>query len=492
MSDDRHVVVIGSGPTGAMAALTMVEEGIRVTMLESGRRLPRGCLVRIAGRNVVRRRPPIVDPGAHVASDDETAAWFHAECPGGMSNHWDGAVPRFAPEDFFEGASLDERYRWPVDYADLAPYYERVERLMEISGSSHSTATQPANSVRHERDMPGGWAGLVETASARGHALVPLPLATGPSWAVRSVGVGFNSYSHIVQPLEASPLFTLLTGAHAVQLNWRGDRRRVGSVAYYDQGAGCEKRIEAAAFIVCCGALASTKLLLQSKSADFPAGLGDTEGLLGHYLHDHSFAVSTITLDKPLEGLSQAAVLTRSRYDGHQPLRGAECVIGHNSAINKLRGLTPRGCTEFGLWVFGTMVPRHRNFVALDPCRTDAFGYPALRLHIRFDADTHRTSRNARDRLAEIFESAGYGCTLGPAAPALVPGESIHYGGSIRMHTSPSHGMLDASNRLHAVPNVVVADSSCFTTGPEKNPTLTSMAVAARASHRMAADIRMQ
>ena len=134
MSDDRRVLVIGSGPAGAMAALTLAQEGIPVTRLESGQHVPRGLLVRVAGRNLVRKRPRIEDPRRHVASDDPAAYWYHALCPGGISSHWAGAVPRFAPEDFDEGGRLDERYRWPISYDDLVPYYQRFgfEQIGEI------------------------------------------------------------------------------------------------------------------------------------------------------------------------------------------------------------------------------------------------------------------------------------------------------------------------------------------------------------------------
>src|SRR4051812_29501746 len=98
MSDDRHVIVVGSGPAGAIAARTLVGQGVPVTMLESGVQLPRGFLVRVAGRNLVRRRPAAEDPKSHVSSDDPETIWYHALAPGGLSSHWAGAVPRFAPD----------------------------------------------------------------------------------------------------------------------------------------------------------------------------------------------------------------------------------------------------------------------------------------------------------------------------------------------------------------------------------------------------------
>lgn len=473
-----------------MAALTLVEHGVPVTMLESGLSQPRGLLVRVAGRNVIRARPRIEDPKCHVASDDPSASWYHSLTVGGMSSHWAGAVPRFAPDDFTEGERLDERYRWPIVYDDLVPYYDRVERLLRVTGAQHGVVTQPANVVAHERRLPSDWDGVVQRAEAQGHGLTLLPLAAGPRWALRDIGVGFSSYAHIVRPLEQSPHFRLVRGAHALRLNWRGDQRGVDSVTYFDRLSSSERRIRGAAVVVAAGALASAKLLLQSSSPDFPEGLGDSEGLLGHYLHDHPYDVGTIELRKPLTGLRQSAVLTRASYAGAPPLQAAACVLGSNSSWEKVRTVTPFGSRRFGMWIFGTMTPLHHNYVQLDPNTKDAFGLPALDVHIRYDHQVYRNVTEARQRLAAIFDAAGYPCSIHSSTPTLVPGTSIHYGGTIRMHRSSKYGMANAWNRLHAVDNVVVADASCFTTGPEKNPTLTVMAIAARAADRLAADLK--
>jgi choline dehydrogenase-like flavoprotein len=492
MSDDRRVLVIGSGPAGAMAALTLVREGIPVTMLESGQHMPRGLLVRVAGRNLVRKRPKIEDPRRHVASDDPRASWYHALCPGGMSSHWAGAVPRFAPEDFDEGARLDERYRWPITYDDLVPYYERVEQILHVAASRRDVGAQPAGIVAHERRLPADWQRVADAAEGLGHGLTPLPLAAGPDWAISQGGVGFNSYSHIVRPLEQTAHFRLVLGAHALRLEWSGERRRVTAVTYHDRLTGTRRRIEGAAMVVAAGPLASAKLLMDSACADFPDGLGEEQGVLGRYLHDHPHDVGAIELSRPLSGLGQAALLTRAPYAVSPPLLGAACTIGSRSTWDKALTISPFGSKVFGLWIFATMVPRPEHYVRLDPVARDEFGLPALDVHIRYDESVKQNLAAARDRLVRILLDAGYPPSSLSTTPMLVPGASIHYGGTVRMHASRRYGMLNALGRLHAVDNVVVADASSFTTGPEKNPTLTVMAVAARAAHRLAVDLKTE
>lgn len=494
--DDRRVIVIGSGPAGAMAALTLLQEGIPVTMLESGQTMPRGLLIRALGRNVYRRRLRLENRKnyvqQHVASDDPTTCWYHDLVPGGLSNYWTGAVPRFAPEDFREGERLHERYRWPISYEDLAPYYRQAERRLEVVGEARNTPSLPAPLVTHGRRLRGEWRNVARHAEHFGQGLVPLPLADGPPWLIARSGVAFNSFTKIVEKLRRYPHFQLLLGAHALRLEWSGATQRVNAVLYYDRGAACERRVAGAAVVVACGALSSTKLLLASACSDFPDGLGDTEGLLGRYLHDHAQDLSGIELDTPLPRLGHAAYLTRAPYAESSPLLAASCTVGNRSAspVEKLLTFTPLKSTAFGVVVFSSMVPLERNRVSLHAGAKDEFGLPMLDVHIHYDSEVLTNVVAARERLRAILESAGYRCTVKPALKGLTPGNSVHYGGTIRMHSSPRYGMLNGWNRLHAVDNVVVGDASCFTTGVEKNPTLSVMAIATRAAHRLAVDLK--
>jgi choline dehydrogenase-like flavoprotein len=139
--------------------------------------------------------------------------------------------------------------------------------------------------------------------------------------------------------------------------------------------------------------------------------------------------------------------------------------------------------------VFGTMPPSKDNFIALDRSRSSADGTPGLRLHIRHPPEAPAALIAARDQLIRHFDAAN----LRPRMRLWMvdgAGSAVHYAGTCRMHASPEFGMLDRWSRLHSVPNVVVADSAAFTTGPEKNPVLTAMALSARASQRLVDDMR--
>ena len=129
--DDDRVIVVGSGPCGATAAARLVERGISVVMLDAGLRAPGGQLVRLAGRTVWRRKGwAEYSQHRHDPSTDEDVVWASSLSLGGLSNYWTSAIPRYAPEDFGDGARIDERFAWPVTYDELVPYYDLLEPTM--------------------------------------------------------------------------------------------------------------------------------------------------------------------------------------------------------------------------------------------------------------------------------------------------------------------------------------------------------------------------
>jgi choline dehydrogenase-like flavoprotein len=492
VTDDRRVVVIGSGPSGASAARELIRNGIPVTMLESGSEPAGGVLVRVGGRNVFRRTTDlgVVSEGKHVVTGDPKTKWWSSMALGGLSNQWTGAVPRFAPEDFTEGERINERYRWPVTYEDLAPHYAAVEKVLKVSGSNYDVPNMPAGAVSYPVRMPRDWQKIAGLAEARGQGLAMLPLADGPPWMVVRRGTAFNSFVNVVQPLLNSPDFKLIRGAHALRLEWNGAERRVTDILYRDRENGSEHRISAKAVIVACGPIDSARLLFSSACSDFSGGLGNTEGVLGRYLHDHPREWWVFDLAKPIAPPCPAIYLTRTAHHESPPLFGTSWTIGAVDVKDKLRSFVASKTHCASVQMFGTMIPQEKYYVKPHHEEKDEFGIPKLDIHICYDEDTVCNVVKGRDRLLSLLNEAGHGCKLREIVPQLYPGSSVHYGGTVRMHESPKYGMLDAWNRLHAVPNVLVVDASAFTTGPEKNPTLTAMALATRAAARLARDLK--
>lgn len=486
----ESIVVIGSGPSGAMAAHELVRAGAMVTMLEAGSDEPGGLLVRAAGRNLFRLMPPVERDDQFVATGNLATAWGRTLRPGGLSNQWTSAVPRFDPGDFSEGERIDKRYRWPIDYRDLSAHYERAERLLRISADRVDVAQLPAGLCDHLRSLAPDWRTVASVAARRGQGLTVMPMANGPEFLLARRATAFNSYSVIVRKLLSEAGFTLKTGCQALRLEWSGARRRADAVLYHDRVGNCQRRIAASAVVVACGPLQSTKLLFDSACPDFPDGLGNTDGVLGRFLHDHPKEWWSVELESPISRLGRSAYLTRRPFAESTPLLATSWTIGQANTAEKVRSLLPGKTRSLGVQVFGTMVPSERFYVRPHPTLIDEFGLPQLEVHIDFEQEVMANVTAARDVFTNLMAEAGYRCTLNPVVPQCTPGMAYHYGGTVRMHHDRRFGVVDGWNRLFDVPNVVVVDASAFTTGPEKNPTLTVMAVASRAAHRLVNDLK--
>jgi choline dehydrogenase-like flavoprotein len=244
--------------------------------------------------------------------------------------------------------------------------------------------------------------------------------------------------------------------------------------------------------VLAAGAINTPQVLLQSTSAEFPDGIGNSHGVVGRYLHDHPVAKIVLDLDAPI-GIHPAAYLTRLELArSEQPLYAAACMqwSGVHVLLPSVLKAHPMRLDNTGFSVFGTMPPAPENRVSVDTAGTPAKdGSLPLVVNIRHPDDAEKPLLKAREDLLEVLAAAG--------RPARVRvwkfediGNSNHFAGTCRMHDSPRYGAVDAFSRLHDVPNVVVADCSVFTTGPEKNPVVTAMALAARASDRLARDLR--
>jgi choline dehydrogenase-like flavoprotein len=466
--------------------------GVAVTLLESGGPPPRGFRVRAHDRDVLTVLPRRSMPARNVAPDGSHTVWHFELAAGGLSNWWAGTTPRFAPQDFTDGERLDARYRWPLDYLDLVPFYERVERLMRITGAADDAPCVPACAVSRPRSLPSDWRAIGQAAESRGQALLPRPIAGGPRFEITTRGTTFNSFSDVLARIPRSADFHVVLGAHVLRIEHDDRARpRASAVIYRERSTGVEHRVAASAVVVAAGALASTRLLLASTSREFPNGFGNTDGVLGHYLHDHPLLMTYVCLDRPLTRIPDGAYLTRADYARSEPLRAVGAAVG---SVRFLRTVAERrpgllrtrdiACT----W-FGTVVPREHSAVALRTEQHDEFGLPGLSVTLAEDDRTPGMLENARARFLDMLREAGWTGHI-EREFARPPGDSVHFGGTVRMHASPRYGMLDGFNRMHAVRNVVVVDSSAFTTGAEKNPTLTLMALSARAAAKLAADLR--
>jgi choline dehydrogenase-like flavoprotein len=373
----------------------------------------------------------------------------------------------------------------------MVAHYEAAERLLVITGPGRDAPQLPAGHVYRQRELPADWNTVATAAARRRQGLVALPLADGPSFLLARRSVAFSSYANIVRGLLRSPLFALRTGCTALRLEWSKSHRRIVSVLYQEKSTGFRHNLEAPAFVLACGALRSTKLLFDSSCRDFPDGLGNEFGNLGRFLHDHAREWWSVELDKPIRRMAPAAYLTRRPFGESEPLMSTSWAVGLGATRrDKMLSLLPSASNKVGVNVFGSMVPSEANYVRPHPSLKDEFGLPQLEVHLKYDSQTLDNIVSARATFTELLDEAGYPCRLDPVDPQLTPGNSVHYGGTARMHREAKYGVCDQWSRVFGIPNLVVADASTFTTSSEKNPTLTAMALARRAAERLAHDLR--
>jgi choline dehydrogenase-like flavoprotein len=266
---------------------------------------------------------------------------------------------------------------------------------------------------------------------------------------------------------------------------------REASVEYVDRTTRERRTVRCRAVVVAAGALDSTKLLLQSRTDDFPDGLGNSGGLVGRYLHDHARQWWPAQLERPMPILAHPIYIAREAVGEGDPLMAASMTMGMVGAKARIMSWYGGRADRVGVQVLGTMVPSEEFTVRLlDRRPADDPADDAVEVCIRYDDQTQKNLGNARDRFVDIFAHAGLAATPQGPFHDIRPGSSFHYGGTIRMHADRAFGVLDEWNRVYDSPNVLVCDASCFPTGPEKNPTLTAMAIAGRAAHRLAADLK--
>jgi choline dehydrogenase-like flavoprotein len=494
MGEQDRVIVVGSGPPGAVAARFLAEGGADVLLLEAGsERSSLGLTLRVRGVTIAKYRRPLRRREAVAASGDPKAELFEELAPGGLTNQWSCAVPRFAPEDFADAERAGEEFGWPLGYEDVEPWYDRVEPLLHVAGTGRDHAQLPAGRTCHTWRLAADWEALMNEAWRAGRTLAPMPYAYGAATTLTPSGTPFNAFVRLVKPALRSGGIRARFGARVTRLEWSAQKRRVTAVFVRGSrgGARCnEERIPCRAVVLAAGAIGTPDILLSSDSADFPQGLGNEHDVLGRYLHDHPVGKLIIDLARPLT-FRPPSYWTRPRLEQSPPLYAAACMqwSGGEMLLRSLVARTPGKLRWLGFSVFGTMAPTRDNWVRVERAARLASGANRLELHASHPPEAGDALEKAKDDVLGAFFRAG----LDPRVRVwyVEPvGGANHYGGTCRMHASPRFGMLDRWSRLHAVPNVAVADSSAFTTGPEKNPVLTAMALAARAGHRLAEEMR--
>jgi choline dehydrogenase-like flavoprotein len=452
---------------------------LSVALLDAGPLIPAPHAGGLERRPVQSDCYACTEESAHLFVDDldnpfETAngttyRWIRSRQLGGRLNVWGRTSPRMR-DDEFKAASRDGVGQdWPISAADLAPAYSRVEEFLDV---------QPAPLVAAERALKEA----IETRwPSRGVEETP--------WACREPG-------RMLQAALATGRVTLFaeTIAERVLVAPGGERAR--GVAFVDRRSGSRHEVEGRAVVLCASALESTRLLLNSATADHPSGLANSSGVLGRYLMDHTYGIYYEGL-APARGADEYEPRSQGAFmPGFRNLteEAAGFVRSYGIELQVMTRPKPGGRMwrkvrdDFWMSAFGEVLPDPDNGVEVDPKQTDAWGIPTLRIHARYGENERAMARDQLATMKEMLEVGGFEITVS-GTELSPPGLSAHELGTARMGANPATSVLDAYNRAWDVPNLLVTDAASFASSGHRNPTLTIMALTARACERLADEL---
>ena len=537
----HDVVVIGSGASGAMTAHALVGHGVRVLMLDAGWKFDRSeSWAHVLPFEADRRRREGEAPPRYRLDDREQPYLTPEGRPfqlwrtwgwGGKTNVWGRVSLRMSDLDFSGPEREGWGIPWPVRYADIAPYYDRVEQLIGVTGGDDDSDSLPG-SRHHLPPVKPRCAEVIlsRAAGQLGIPAVPIRRAvlTRPHTGrpachyCGSCGSGcrtasfFNATDYLLMPALETGRLEIVSGAVAARV-LTGDDGRADGVQYFERESGAERVVRARTVVVAASAMDSTRILLNSRSRRHPAGLGNGNDQVGRnyceqvrfhrfgflpqlfgqgYTNDDGIGGGHVYIPRfnhRLTGLDYVGGFGIQLWGNGCQTTGvnvAELMPGLEFGAGFKRRVRERYPALAALHPYGEILPRPDNRVTVDEARTDRYGVPLMRVDVTFGDNERRMVRHMHEVADEILHTAG--AETVPSSPDEhdPPGAAIHEHGTVRMGDDPARSVLNRFNRMHEVDNVLVVDGSSFTSASEKNPTLTILALAWRAGDHLAEELR--
>lgn len=549
---DYDAIVVGSGATGGWAAKELAEAGLTVLILESGGPLnplehfhqhtwPYELKYgnKFSNEWLWGKRKPIqskvwaCDEYSHhffiddidnpyTTPKDSPYVWVRGALVGGRTNVWGRQTYRMSDYEL-KAASIDGYdVDWPISYSDLAPYYDKVEDFIGVSGSKERLAQLPDGNFLPPMQMTCGERLLkkaVETKWRDRRVIIGRTAnLTAPKPGREACHYSGNCYRGcLTWSFFSSPGSTLpaafATGKAKLRPNSIVRRvivgknaRRASGVEFIDTLSKQSYKVSARVVVLAASTIASTRILLNSKSREYPNGLGNnSSGLLGKYLTGHVHSVWATGLVPQVakyrydndDGRANQIYIPRFRNlrpEGKSFLRG----YGIEGAVK--RKMLPTTITRipgfgsefkhavreaedpapFWLSAFGEVLPSVNNKVELDDKVVDAFGIPVPRIDFKYSDNEKRMAEDMMESILEIADAAKFEVLTQRTSPGT-PGLCVHEVGTARMGHSPSTSVLNKHNCTWDVDNVYVTDGACYVSVGVQNPTLTMMALTVRA-----------
>jgi len=546
-------IVVGSGAAGGMTALVLCQAGAKVLMLEAGAHFdtardskmfqwPYEAPLRGGG---TPQKPFgwfdasyggwTVDGEPYTTARDSDFLWWRSRMLGGRTNHWGRISLRMGPYDFKprsrDGLGLD----WPMTYEDVAPYYDKVESLIGVFGTKEGLENTP-DGVFMPPPAPRCYELLVKQACDTLHIpCIPSRLSIitqshngrpachycGQCGRSCATGSNCSSPTVLLPPALKTGNLEIRTDAMCREVLTDGEGKATG-VSYVDRKTRQEVQAKARVVILCASACESARLLLNSRSGRFPNGLANSSGLVGKYLMDtvgvsvggffpalmdrpahNEDGVGGMHLYMPWWNYQKKMPFPRGYHievwggrgmPGAGIFSGAHRIMGGGYGTDVKKKYRQRYGAFVGFSGRGEMIPNDDCYCEIDPDVVDQWGIPVLRFHWKWAEAEILQARHMQETFWELIETMG-GQVWRPELPLKdwgikKGGEIIHEVGTTAMGDDPKKSVLNQFCQSWDVKNLFVTDGGCFASNADKNPTLSIMAVAWRASEYIADQVK--
>ena len=549
-------IVVGTGMSGGWAAKELTEKGLKTLVLDRGHMvrqgefptatkdpwdLPYGNRItqETRKRKYVWSRTGYPTPANELWFTDDLDNpyveeqpfdWLRAYHVGGRSMHWARQSYRLSPMDFEANAKEGVAIPWPVNYDEIAPWYDYAETFAGISGSIENLPQLPDGKFLPPHDLNcvevDFQARLKEKLDRRliigrcANLTGPLTHKESPQRATCQArnlcirgcpyGAYFSSIAATLPSAERTGNMTLLPNKIAYEVIYDNDKGRATGVRVIDAETRQQTDYFAKVIFLCASSVGSAYIMLNSKSTRFPNGFGNDSGELGHNIMDHNKPGG---LSADVDGYLDVAYTGRRpngfyipRYrnvgkDKRDYLRGfgfqgraGRAGVGRFNDSPLMGAELKKAFTEPGPWTIGMtgfaeILPYHENHMRLDPDKKDKYGLPQVVLNAVVRENERKMEKDMRDDAAEMFTAAGFK-NFSVRSDNFNVGNSIHEMGTARMGNDPKKSVLNKWNQVHACKNVFVTDGSFMVSSGCQNPSLTYMAFTARAANHAVEELK--
>lgn len=532
------VVVIGSGASGGMAAWNLTRQGINVLLLDAGDRfdpdkfwmalLPYERRERLARGErppqffVSSKEQPLLTPPGKVYTFYRV--WGH----GGKTNVWGRVSLRYADLDF----KVNDGYGipWPFEYKDIKPYYDKVDQLIGVCGGTDHSDSLPGS----EYHLPapalrcGEWAlknagrriGIEIVSGRRANLTKPHRGRAachycGDCGSGCTTGSFFNTAMHLLPEAIGTGKLKIVSNAVVARITVDPKTGLANGVQYFHRHTKREAQVRAKVIVLGASAVDSTRILLNSKSPTYPNGIGNTSGVIGKYFteqfrfHATAFLPHLYGRETSHDSGIGGEHIYMPRFN-HRDGRKRDYARGfgmqfwssgcqNNASFAKnlpgfggdfKKDVLKRYPALIQMHPYGEIPPREENRIEVDDSQVDAYGIPLPRIHLSYTDNEHKMSEEMADTVESLVREARGELLHFKRGDWDLPGSAIHEHGTCRMGADPKTSALNGFNQMHAVKNLFVVDGSSFPSATEKNPTLTILAVAWRASDYLLEELR--